>query len=199
MARELISIVIPVLNEAGNLARLVERLTPVLDSLECDAWELVLVDDGSTDSTLDQARQLNVADSRIKAISLSRNFGKEIALAAGIQYASGDAVVMMDADLQHPPETLREFVARWREGYQVVYGQRVDRRTDSALRRLVSVVYYKLFNALVKTDIPEGAGDFRLLDRKAVDAWAYHMRWPSAKAAAPAGACGVCSASPSTD
>lgn len=170
MSGESISIVIPVLNEAENLTRLIERLTPVLDSLDVGSWELLFVDDGSTDGTLSCLYQLNASDPRIKAISFSRNFGKEIALAAGIRYAGGDAVILMDADLQHPPETLSQFVARWREGYQVVYGQRIDRYTDSPLRRLVSVSYYKMFNALVKTDIPEGAGDFRLLDRKAADA-----------------------------
>jgi glycosyltransferase involved in cell wall biosynthesis len=170
MPGERISIVIPVLNEAENLQRLIQRLAPVLDGLDIGSWELLFVDDGSTDGTLSRLHELNAEDPRIKAISFSRNFGKEIALAAGIRYASGDAVILMDADLQHPPETLSQFVARWREGYQVVYGQRIDRYTDSPLRRLVSVGYYKIFNALVKTDIPEGAGDFRLLDRKAADA-----------------------------
>ena len=169
MARELISIVVPVLNEAANLDALVARLTPVLDGLGLD-WELVFVDDGSLDATLDGLKALNARDRRIKAISLSRNFGKEIALAAGLRYAKGAAAILMDADLQHPPELLSQFVARWREGYQVVYGQRIDRNTDSPARRLISVAFYKLFNALVKTDIPEGAGDFRLLDRKAIDA-----------------------------
>ena len=170
MPRSLLSIVIPVLNEAPNLRRLVERLSPVLDGLDGLDWEIVFVDDGSSDGTLEVLRQLHDDNPRLKAISFSRNFGKEIALAAGLRYASGDAVVMMDADLQHPPEVLSQFVARWREGYQVVYGQRIDRNTDGAARRLVSVAFYKLFNALVKTDIPDGAGDFRLLDRKAVDA-----------------------------
>jgi polyisoprenyl-phosphate glycosyltransferase len=170
MARELLSIVIPVLDEAANLQRLVERLTPVLDGLGGLGWEIVFIDDGSSDATLEKLRQLNAYDERLKAISFSRNFGKEIALAAGLRYATGDAVVMMDADLQHPPEVLSQFVARWREGYKVVYGQRMDRKTDGKLRTLVSLAFYRLFNALVKTDIPNGAGDFRLLDRKAVDA-----------------------------
>lgn len=169
MARELISVVVPVLNEAANLQHLVGRLSSTLDTLGT-TWELVFVDDGSIDDTLDKLKELNAADPRIKAVSLSRNFGKEIALAAGLRYAKGDAAILMDADLQHPPEMLAQFVARWREGYQVVYGQRLDRTTDTALRRFVSVVFYKVFNALVKTDIPEGAGDFRLLDRKAIDA-----------------------------
>ena len=169
MARELISIIIPVLNEAANLDALVRRLVPVLDGMGT-AWEVVFVDDGSTDDTLSRLRQLNAADARLKAISLSRNFGKEVALSAGLRHVRGDAAIILDADLQHPPELLSQFVARWREGYQMVYGQRQDRNTDSAPRRLVSVVFYKLFNALVKIDIPDGAGDFRLLDRRAIDA-----------------------------
>ena len=170
MERQLISVVIPVLNEAANLQGLVARLQPALDGLGVGGWELIFVDDGSTDATMAGLRQLNAGDPRVKAISFSRNFGKEIALAAGLRYAAGDAVIIMDADLQHPPEVLNQFIAHWREGYQVVYGRREDRNTDGVLRRLVSVVFYKLFNALVKTDIPDGAGDFRLLDRKAVDA-----------------------------
>ena len=169
MARELVSIVIPVLNEAANLRALVARLTPVLDGLDVE-WELVFVDDGSTDDSLARLKSLNTSDARIKAVSLSRNFGKEVALAAGLKYARGDAAIMLDADLQHPPELLTQFIARWRDGFQVVYGQRIDRNTDGPARRLVSRAFYKLFNALVKTDIPEGAGDFRLLDRKAIDA-----------------------------
>ncbi len=175
MTQHLVSIVIPVLNEAANLEQLVNRLRPVLDGLGSnDAgnmnWELVFVDDGSIDDSLATLRNLNEKDSRIKAIALSRNFGKEIALAAGLRYAAGDAVILMDADLQHPPEVLPRFVERWRDGYHVVYGQRLDRKTDSLLRRMVSIAFYRIFNALVKTDIPAGAGDFRLLDRKAVNA-----------------------------
>ncbi len=165
----LLSIVVPVLNEAANVRELVQRLTPELERLQLE-WELLFVDDGSIDETLRCIKQLNVIDPRIKAVSLSRNFGKEIALAAGLKYASGDAVVLMDADLQHPPEVLPQFVSRWQEGFQVVYGQRIDRSTDSLMRRFISLIYYRLFNTLVKTDIPEGAGDFRLLDRQAVDA-----------------------------
>lgn len=169
MAREQVTIVIPVLNEAANIDQLGRRLDAVLETLGVE-WEVLFVDDGSADDTLARIRTLNSRDRRFTAISLSRNFGKEIALAAGLSRARGDAAIMMDADLQHPPETLAEFIARWREGYQVVYGQRVDRRTDGPIRRMFSRIFYKLFNTLVKTDIPEGAGDFRLLDRKAVDA-----------------------------
>lgn len=169
MPRDLITVVIPVLNESAVLDALAKRLVPVLDSLGLD-WRILFVDDGSSDDTLDVIARLNANDARLTAIGLSRNFGKEIAIAAGLRNASGDAVVLMDADLQHPPETITAFIQEWREGYEVVYAKRLDRRTDGPLRRLFSRVYYRLFNVLVKTDIPEGAGDFRLLDRKAVDA-----------------------------
>lgn len=169
MTAPLISVVIPVLNEAQGLAALLARLGPVLDRLGGN-WEIVFVDDGSSDATLDLIRGARKEDDRIKAIALSRNFGKEIAIAAGLRYASGDAVVIMDADLQHPPEVIEAFVEKWRAGYQVVYGERIDRRSESAVRRLLSQAYYKTFNALSKSDIPPGAGDFRLLDRRAVDA-----------------------------
>ena len=169
MAREHISIIIPVLNEAANLETLLGRLTPILDQLDVD-WEILFVDDGSSDGTLAAIRAANARDRRVTAISFSRNFGKEIALAAGLRYARGDAAILMDADLQHPPELLATFVAKWREGFQMVYGQRLDRDTDGPLRRLLSRVYYRLFNALSRADVPEGAGDFRLLDRRAIDA-----------------------------
>ena len=169
MADKLVSIIIPVLNEAGNLDMLVERLTPVLDRIGT-RWEIVFVDDGSTDDTLARLKALNEREPRATGISFSRNFGKEIALAAGLQYARGDACVMLDADLQHPPEMIEQFVAKWREGYDIVYGNRLDRGTDGVFRRLYSRAFYRLFNYLSRSDMPSGAGDFRLLDRKAIDA-----------------------------
>jgi glycosyltransferase involved in cell wall biosynthesis len=157
------------LNEERGLPKLIERLEPVLGELGLD-WEVIFVDDGSTDGTLGKVRELNSRDPRFKAIALSRNFGKEIAIAAGLTYAKGDAAVLMDADLQHPPELIKAFVARWREGYDIVYGQRLDRETDHILRRLASRMFYAVFDKLSGTPLPEGAGDFRLLDRKAIDA-----------------------------
>ncbi len=164
-----LSVVIPVLNEARGIAALLARLTPILEDLG-EPWEIVFVDDGSTDGTLQALRDENARDIRIKAISFSRNFGKEIAVAAGLQYASGAAVVLMDADLQHPPEIIPQFVEKWRAGYDDVYGQRIDRAADSPARRLFSRVYYRVFRALSGTKLPENAGDFRLLSRRAVDA-----------------------------
>ena len=130
-----LSVVVPGLNEERSIPVLVERLRPVLDSLDLD-WEVVFVDDGSTDGTLELLRALHSRDARYKALSLSRNFGKEIAAAAGLAYVTGDAAVLMDADLQHPPELIRDFVARWREGFDIVYGQRLDRDADTVLHRL---------------------------------------------------------------
>jgi glycosyltransferase involved in cell wall biosynthesis len=167
--RRRLSVVVPVLNEERGLEPLVARLRPVLESLGLD-WEVVFVDDGSTDGTLATLKALNARDRRFKAISLSRNFGKEIATAAGLTYAGGDAAVLMDADLQHPPELIGKFVERWRAGFDIVYGQRIDRDADSFVHRLAARAFYAAFHKLSGTTLPEGAGDFRLLDRKAIDA-----------------------------
>jgi polyisoprenyl-phosphate glycosyltransferase len=169
MTQKLISIVIPVLNEAGNLDALIARVASVLGQIP-ERWEIVFVDDGSTDGTLARLREIHVRDPRIVAISFSRNFGKELAIAAGLTYVRGDAAIIMDADLQHPPEVALKFVEKWREGYDIVYGDRVDRNTDGAFRKLYAKAFYRLFNFLSRSDIPSGAGDFRLLDRKAIDA-----------------------------
>jgi glycosyltransferase involved in cell wall biosynthesis len=164
-----LSIVVPVHNEADNLPLLVERLKQVLDG-KVSSWELVCVDDGSRDGTLSVLKLLSAQDRRISAVSFSRNFGKEIAIAAGLDHASGDAVVIMDADLQHPPETILVFLEKWREGFLNVYGQRSDRNDESRLKRNFAKLFYRLFASFGETELPEGAGDFRLLDRKVVDA-----------------------------
>ncbi|MEO1264308.1 MAG: glycosyltransferase family 2 protein [Pseudomonadota bacterium] len=164
-----VTILIPVFNEAEALSPLLIRVKPILDRLKI-SWRILFVDDGSRDQTFARLKTLADADPRIAGISFSRNFGKEIAIAAGLRHASGDAVIIMDADLQHPPEVLEAFLDRWREGHDIVYGQRLTRETDAALHRFFARVFYRLYNALVETDIPKGAGDFRLLDRRAVDA-----------------------------
>jgi len=166
--RRTVTVVIPILNEARSLGALVERLTRALDQTG-RSWDVLFVDDGSTDGTREALRALNAASSRITAIALSRNFGKEIAVAAGLRYATGDAVVIMDGDLQHPPETISRFIAKWDEGFDIVYGQRSDRDADNPLHRVSARLFYRAFRALSGTELPDGAGDFRLIDRKAVD------------------------------
>lgn len=168
--RRSLSVVIPVLDEARGVGTLVARVSAVLEGLG-RPWEIVFVDDGSTDATLAALEALNARDARIKAVSLSRNFGKEIAVAAGLRHATGDGVVIMDGDLQHPPEVVAEFVRRWDEGYAIVYGVRRSRVTDTALHRAAARVFYRVFERMSGTELPQGAGDFRLLDRRAVDAF----------------------------
>lgn len=163
-----LSVIVPVYNEAENVRPLRERLVPVLDRLS-DAWEIVFVNDGSGDETLARLRELNAEDGRIRAVSFSRNFGKEIAIAAGLDHAAGRAVVIMDADLQHPPATIADFVEKWREGYVMVYGQRTDRQGESAVKRGFARLFYRLFAQFGEIALPEGAGDFRLIDRKGVE------------------------------
>ncbi|WP_159728073.1 glycosyltransferase [Methylosinus sp. Ce-a6] len=164
-----ISVAIPVFNEAANLRPLVARLKPVLEQVAA-SFEIVFVDDGSSDATLAGLRELHAEDTRVKAVSFSRNFGKEIAIAAALDHARGAAVVLMDADLQHPPETIAQFVAKWREGYRNVYGVRRDRAGEPLLRTLFAKLFYGLFDRFGETPLPRGAGDFRLLDRQAIDA-----------------------------
>jgi glycosyltransferase involved in cell wall biosynthesis len=167
--RQTLSVIVPGLNEEHAIPPLIERLRPVLDGLDLD-WDVIFVDDGSTDGTMALLREMHARDPRVRALSLSRNFGKEIAAAAGLAYAAGDAAVLMDADLQHPPELIADFVQHWRKGADMVYGKRIDRGADSLLHRLAARLFYAVFGRLSGTPLPEGAGDFRLLDRKAIDA-----------------------------
>lgn len=169
-----LSIVVPVKDEEAAIAPFVARVTPILDALfpwtgGKPAWEILFVDDGSRDLTLARIQMAHCADPRVKAISLSRNFGKEAALSAGLNQASGRAVVPIDVDLQDPPEAIGDMVDKWREGYEVVYGVRRDRATDSLPKRLTADLYYRAHNWLSADKIPEHAGDFRLLDRAVVD------------------------------
>ena len=168
MASPELSLIIPVHNEGPNIRPLCARVVPVLERIT-PQWEIVFVDDGSTDDTLARIKAEGRAEARIGAVSLSRNFGKEIALAAGLDHARGQAVVIMDADLQHPPETIEEFVRRWREGYVMVYGQRTDRSGESPLKRNSARLFYRIFERFGETSLPEGAGDFRLIDRRGVE------------------------------
>lgn len=164
-----LSIVIPVFNEGLNIAPLLARLKPVLEGIT-PHFEIVFVDDGSRDNTFEAIAAAHESEPRIHALRFSRNFGKEIALAAGMDHARGKAVVLIDADLQHPPETIRTFVEKWREGWDMVYGQRVDRSADGPVRRWLTQKFYDLFRRFGETPLPPGAGDYRLMDRKVVDA-----------------------------
>jgi polyisoprenyl-phosphate glycosyltransferase len=164
-----VTLVVPVFNEEKGLSSLVQRIERVMGQLDV-VWDVLFVDDGSRDGTLAVLRSIHGRDARYRAISFSRNFGKEIAIAAGLEHVTADAAVLMDADLQHPPELIGAFVDTWRAGHDIVYGQRRDREADSLARRLFAKVYYRMFRALSGTSLPKGAGDFRLLDRKAVAA-----------------------------
>ena len=164
-----ISVVVPVFNESANLRPLAARLVPALERAGV-TFEAVFVDDGSQDGSLDELRALCRGEPRFRAISFSRNFGKEVAIAAGLDEARGRAVVIMDSDLQHPPEVIGEFVEKWREGYKNVYGQRKDRATDPKMRTVLTEIFYHLLEKFGDVSLPTGAGDFRLLDRQAVNA-----------------------------
>ena len=172
MTAVILSIIVPVKDEEDAIEPFVSRVRSVVEALPDPAsksFEILFVDDGSTDSTMERIRAAHAADKRVRALSLSRNFGKEAALSAGLDYALGEAVVPLDADLQDPPEMLQEMLAKWREGFEIVYGVRNNRDTDSFPKRLTADLYYRAHNWLSVDKIPEHAGDFRLLDRKVVD------------------------------
>jgi polyisoprenyl-phosphate glycosyltransferase len=167
-----VSIVVPAYNEDGVILEFNRRLSVVRQELYVPS-EVIFVNDGSSDNTLALLRALKAADPTIGIVDLSRNFGKEIALTAGLDHASGDVVVVMDADLQHPPELIPEFIARWRQDdTDVVYGQRASRVGESNVKRLASGAFYHLISSLSGQLIPVDAGDFRILSRRAVDALA---------------------------
>jgi glycosyltransferase involved in cell wall biosynthesis len=164
-----LSIVIPIYNEAANLAALLGRLSRCLAELSL-AYEIICVNDGSRDESLAQMVAYRQSDPRLKIIDFSRNFGKEIALTAGLDYAQGQAVIFIDADLQDPPELIGELARKWREGFEVVYGTRRSRRGDSVFKRLTAHLFYRTLGKMSPLLIPANTGDFRLLDRRAVDA-----------------------------
>ncbi|NET28776.1 glycosyltransferase family 2 protein [Okeania sp. SIO1I7] len=164
-----LSIVIPFYNEELNIDRLFERLISVLDLLEM-TYEIICIDDGSKDNTLKLLVEYYQRNSSIKVVNFSRNFGKEIAITAGIDYALGDAVIPIDADLQDPPELIGELIAKWQEGYDVVYATRRSRQGESWLKQFTAQRFYRTIQRLTPVEIPPDTGDFRLMDRKVVEA-----------------------------
>ena len=167
-----LSIVIPVKDEEEAISVFLARVIPLLEKLDDPAarsFELLFVDDGSSDRTLDMIRDAHARDPRVRGLSLSRNFGKEAALSAGLDRTRGLAVIPMDVDLQDPPEAIAPMLAKWRSGIDVVYGVRDNRETDSLPKRLTADLYYRAHNWLSSDKIPEHAGDFRLLDRRVVE------------------------------
>jgi polyisoprenyl-phosphate glycosyltransferase len=166
----MLSIVVPVKNEEHGIVAFVDRVGRILDQVCArDGWEILFVDDGSTDATLPAIIAANRRDERVRALSLSRNFGKEAALSAGLDYARGRAIVPMDVDMQDPPEVLPEMVAKWREGFEMVFGVRRCRDSDPFAKRMTAGLYYRAHNMVSADKIPEHAGDFRLMDRSVVD------------------------------
>jgi dolichol-phosphate mannosyltransferase len=162
-------VVAPAFNEAANLPLFYERTCASLERLG-EPWEIILVDDGSADETREVIRRLHEADPRVKGVSFSRNFSHQMAITAGLDFARGDAVVIIDSDLQDPPEVIPDLVARWREGYQVVYAQRESREGETWFKKVTAATFYRLIRRISSVDIPVDTGDFRLLDRRAADA-----------------------------
>jgi glycosyltransferase involved in cell wall biosynthesis len=166
---EFLSVVVPVHNESAVLPEFHDEVSEVMNATEC-AYELIYIDDGSTDDSIDILNSIRSNDDRVAVIELSRNFGKEVALTAGLDHACGDAVIIIDADLQDPPELIHTFLREWRAGYDVAYGKRIDRRGESKMKILTAKWFYRVLNYLSDVEIPEDVGDFRLLSRRAVDA-----------------------------
>jgi glycosyltransferase involved in cell wall biosynthesis len=161
------SIIAPVFNEEAGLAEFYRRTGAVLDGLDGPA-EMLLVFDGSRDRSPEIGAELRERDPRVKIIKFSRNFGHQVAISAGIDYAEGDAVIIVDSDLQDPPEVIPELIAKWREGYEVVYAQRAHRSGETLFKLFTAAVFYRVIRRLASIDIPPDAGDFRLIDRKVV-------------------------------
>lgn len=166
-----VSIVIPLFNEEGSVPELLRRIDGVMRTLDgLDGYEIIAVNDGSSDGTLALLREQRTQYPELVILSLSRNFGHQVAATAGIDHAKGDAVVLMDGDLQDPPELIGEFIAKWREGYDVVYATRRGRKGESAFKLLTARTFYRVTKMLTKISIPVDTGDFRLMSRRVVDA-----------------------------
>ncbi len=166
---KLVSIIAPIYNEADVIKEFYQRLNTTLAEAN-EQFEIIFINDGSRDRSFSLLQKLQAEDKRISIINFSRNFGKEIALTAGLDHAQGDAVIVIDADLQDPPELIHEMLAAWREGYEMVYAKRLSRKGDRWSKKLTAFAFYRLINRIGDNPIPEDTGDFRLIDRVAVDA-----------------------------
>jgi glycosyltransferase involved in cell wall biosynthesis len=162
------SIIAPIYNEIDNLPELYRRVKEVMDS-SGEPWELILVDDGSTDGSTDKIRELAQKDKVIRPVIFARNFGHQVAITAGWDFARGDAVVIIDADLQDPPETILELAQKWKEGFEVVYAVRGEREGESWFKKFTAAMFYRIIYSITDVKIPVDTGDFRLMDRKVVD------------------------------
>lgn len=165
-----LSLVVAVFNEAETVGFFINKITEVFSEHPSLHLEFIFVNDGSTDSTLTKLLEYQQKDSRIKIIDFTRNFGKEAALTAGLQAAQGEVIVPIDVDLQDPPELILEMIDKWREGYEVVLGRRINRDSDTWLKRMSANLFYRIHNKIANPKIPENVGDFRLMDRKVVEA-----------------------------
>ena len=166
--KELISIVVPMYFEEEVAEECYKRLTSVMDGYH-NHYELVFVNDGSTDRTMEILRSLAEKDKRVKIVNFARNFGHQVAVTAGIDYAKGDAIVIIDADLQDPPEVIPELIAKWQEGYEVVYAKRKKRKGETWFKLITAKYFYKFLNYMSDIEIPKDTGDFRIIDRKVAD------------------------------
>jgi len=162
------SIVAPIYNEIGNIEELYKRLRGVMESVG-ESWELLLVDDGSTDRSSEVICKLAQEDERVRPVIFARNFGHQLAVTAGLDYSRGQAVVIIDADLQDPPEVILDMIAKWREGYEVVYAVRAEREGENWFKMVTASMFYRIIYKITDVNIPLDAGDFRLLDRSVVD------------------------------
>ena len=168
MNQPIYSLVIPIYNEEENITEMYRRLHQVMEQLDGDV-ELILIDDGSRDRSLNMMRELHHRDNRVHYLSLARNFGHQIAVTAGLNFVQGKCIIVMDADLQDPPELILTMIEKWHQGYQVVYAQRISRQQESRLKRLTAYLFYRILRRLAKVDIPVDTGDFCLMDRQVVD------------------------------
>ncbi|MFM7561182.1 glycosyltransferase family 2 protein, partial [Cylindrospermopsis raciborskii] len=162
------SLVVPIYNEEENIEEMYRRLSNVMAQLQGEV-ELILIDDGSRDQSLTMIRKLHHHDSRVRYLSLARNFGHQIAVTAGLNFVQGQAIIVMDADLQDPPELILSMIDKWHEGYQVVYAQRISRHKETWFKRLTAYLFYRLLQRLAKVTIPVDTGDFCLMDKQVVD------------------------------